>query len=307
MVPENFPKRTLSFSKELFGNYGKDDAFTLGAALAYYTVFSFAPLLVVAIAVASYFVGEEAVTGRLYGELNGLLGPEAASTLQEIVSNAYSTGDSLWATVLSIATLVFTATTVFATLKTSLNRIWGLEARPANNILGFLFVRLLSFSFVVGLGFMLMITLAVNALIIGFMDNLAELIPSLGAVVLAVTSWVISTAVTAVIFALLFRYLPDAKARWKDIWAGAIFTALLFGLGRWLIGLYIGNSDFGNTYGAAGALVTLMIWTYYNSQILFLGAEFTYVWARRRGFPIRPNHNAVRVVTEVRKVDGIKV
>ncbi len=307
MAKENVFKRVLSFAKELFGNYGQDDAFTLGAALAYYTVFSFAPLLVVAIAVASYFVGEEAVTGRLYGELDGLLGPEAAKTLQEIVSNAYSTGDSLWATILSVATLVFTATTVFATLKTSLNRIWGLEARPANNILGFLIVRLLSFSFVVGLGFMLMITLVVNALIIGFMDKLAAFVPSLGAVVLGITSWVISTIVTAVIFALLFRFLPDAKARWKDIWAGAIFTALLFGLGRWLIGLYIGNSDFGNTYGAAGALVTLMIWTYYNSQILFLGAEFTYVWAERRGFPIRPDKHAVRVVKKVRKVDGIKV
>ncbi len=307
MVQENFFKRTVSFAKELFGNYGNDDAFTLGAALAYYTVFSFAPLLVVAIAVASYFVGEKAVTGRLYGELDGLLGPEAAKTLQEIVSNAYSTGDSLWATVLSVATLVFTATTVFATLKTSLNRIWDLESRPASNVLGFLFTRLLSFSFVVGLGFMLMITLVVNALIIGFMDNLAAYIPSLGAVVLALTSWVLSTIVTAVIFALLFRFLPDAKARWKDIWAGAIFTALLFGLGRWLIGLYIGNSNFSNTYGAAGALVTLMIWTYYNSQILFLGAEFTFVWAKRRGFPIRPNQNAVRVIKEVRKVDGIKV
>ncbi|WP_157974499.1 YihY/virulence factor BrkB family protein [Lewinella sp. IMCC34183] len=300
-------QRTVSFTQELFANYGQDNAFTLGAALAYYTVFSFAPLLVVAIAVASSFVGQDAVTGQLYGELNGLLGPEAAKTLQEIVGNAYSTGDSLWATVLSVATLLFTASTVFATLKMSLNSIWEIEARPANNIIGFLVTRLLSFSFVVGLGFLLMITLVVNTLIIGFMDQIAELLPALSSVFLAVTSWVISTAVTAVIFALLFRYLPDAKARWKDIWAGAIFTALLFGLGRWLIGLYIGNSNFGSTYGAAGALVTLLVWTYYNSLILFLGAEFTFVWAERRGFPIRPNKHAVRVIKEVRKVDGIKV
>ncbi|CAH1002329.1 hypothetical protein LEM8419_03236 [Neolewinella maritima] len=307
MAQENIFKRIVGFTKDLFTNFGKDDAFTLGAALAYYTVFSFAPLLVVAIAVASYFMGEEAVTGRLYGELEGLLGPDAAETLQEIVSNAYSTGDSLWATALSVATLVFTATTVFATLKTSLNRIWEIEARPANNILGFLITRLLSFSFVIGLGFLLMTTLVVNALIIGFMDKLAAMVPALGPVVLAVTSWVVATAVTAVIFALLFRYLPDAKARWKDIWAGAIFTALLFGLGRFLIGFYIGNSDFSSTYGAAGALVTLLVWTYYNSQILFLGAEFTATWAKRRGFPIRPDKNAVRIVKEVRKVDGIKV
>ena len=307
-VPEQtYFKRVFSFTKELFANYGDDDAFTLGAALAYYTVFSFAPLLVVAIAIASYFMGEDAVTGRLYGELDGLLGPDAAKTLQEIVSNAYSTGDSVWATVLGVATLLFTASTVFATLKMSLNRIWQIEARPTNNIVGFLLTRLLSFSFVVGLGFLLMITLVVNALIIGFMDQITAYLPSLGGAVLGITSWVLSTLVTAVIFALLFRYLPDAKARWKDIWAGAIFTALLFGLGRYLIGLYIGNSNFSSTYGAAGALVTLLVWTFYNSLILFLGAEFTYVWAKRRGFPIRPNHNAVRIIKEVRKVDGIRV
>lgn len=297
----------MSFTKQLFRNYGEDDAFNMGAALAYYTVFSFAPLLVVAIAVASYFVGREAVTGRLYGELDGLLGPDAAANLQEIVSNAYQTGDSLWATIIGIATLIFTATTVFVTLKNSLNRIWEIEPRPANNILAFIMTRLLSFSFVVGLGFILMVTLVVNTLIIGFMDKLASLVPALGPVVLAITSWVLSTAITAVIFALLFRFLPDAKARWRDIWAGAIFTAVLFGLGRWLIGFYIGNSDFSSTFGAAGALITLLVWTYYNSQILFLGAEFTFVWAERRGFPIRPNKNAVRVVREVKKVDAISV
>ncbi|WP_168797651.1 YihY/virulence factor BrkB family protein [Neolewinella litorea] len=307
MARKNFFQRTLSFTKELFNNYGGDDAFTLGAALAYYTVFSFAPLLVVAIAVASYFVGEKAVTGRLYGELEGLLGPDAASTLQEIVSNAYSTGDSVLATVIGVATLLFTASTVFATLKMSLNKIWEIEARPTNNIIGFLLTRLLSFSFVIGLGFLLMITLIVNTLVIGFIDQLASMLPALGPAVLASATWLIGTAVTAVIFALLFRYLPDARARWKDIWAGAIFTALLFGLGRYLIGLYIGNSNFSSTYGAAGALVTLLVWTYYNSLILFLGAEFTFVWAERRGFPIRPNKHAVRVIKEVRKVDGIKV
>ena len=297
----------MSFAKQLFANYGQDNAFTLGAALAYYTVFSFAPLLVVAISIASAFMGQDAVTGRLYTELDGLLGSEAAKTVQEIVSNAYLDGDSVWATVIGIATLLFTASTVFATLKLSLNSIWEIEARPTNNVIGFILTRLLSFSFVVGLGFLLMVTLVVNAFIIGFMDQIAGLLPALGPIFLAFTSWVIATAVTAVIFALLFKYLPDAKVRWRDIWAGAIFTALLFGLGRWLIGLYIGNSNFGSTYGAAGALVTLLVWTYYNSLILFLGAEFTFVWAERRGFPIRPNKHAVRVIREVRKVDGIKV
>ena len=307
MARETFLQRTVSFAKQLFKNYGEDDAFNMGAALAYYTVFSFAPLLVVAIATASFFVGEEAVSGRLYSELDGLLGPDAAASLQEIVGNAYQTGDSVWATIIGVATLIFTATTVFVTLKNSLNRIWEIEPRPNNSILAFFLNRLLSFSFIIGLGFLLIVTLVVNTVIIGFMDKLASMVPGLGPVVLALVSWVVSTAVTAVIFALLLRFLPDAKARWKDIWAGAIFTALLFGLGRFLIGFYIGNSDFSSTFGAAGALITLLVWTYYNSQILFLGAEFTYVWAERRGFPIRPDKNAVRVVREVKKVDAIKV
>ena len=279
----------------------------MGAALAYYTVFSFAPLLVVVIATASQFMGRDAVTGRLYNELDGLLGPDAASTIQEIVGNAYQTGDSIWATIIGVATLVFTATTVFVTLKNSLNRIWEIEPRPSNNILAFIMNRLLSFSFVIGLGFLLITTLVVNAVVIGFMDKLASYVPALGPVVLAVTTWVLSTLIQALIFALLLRFLPDARARWRDIWAGAIFTAILFGIGRWAIGLYIGNSDFGSTYGAAGALITLLVWTYYNSQILFLGAEFTFVWAKRRGFPIRPGKHAVRVVREVKKVDAIRV
>lgn len=307
VAQEKYFHRTLSFTKQLFKNYGEDDAFTLGAALAYYTVFSFAPVIIVLTTVASYFVGREAVTGSLYGELEGLLGPDAARSLQEIVSNAYQSDDSIWATVIGVATLIFSATTVFSILKNSLNKIWEIKPQPDNSILAFIFTRLLSFSFVVGLGFLLIITLVLNALVIGFMDQLAEMIPTLGPIFLAATSWVLATLVTAVIFALLFRYLPDARARWRDIWAGAIFTSLLFGLGRWLIGLYIGNSDFSSTYGAAGALITLLVWTYYNSQILFLGAEFTYVWAERRGFPIRPASNAVRVVKKIREVDGLEV
>lgn len=298
----NIFKTAINFTKELFSNYLEDDAFNLGAALAYYTVFSFAPLVIVSTSVASYFIGEEAATGRLYGELKSLLGADAAETLQEIVSNAYNSGDTFWAGAISIGTLLFAATGVFSNLKISLNKIWEIKATPTNGILAFLFTRLLSFSFVVGLGFLLMITLVVNALVIGFMDQVASFVPALGPLMLAVTSWIVTTLVTALIFALLFRYLPDARARWRDIWAGAIFTAILFGIGRWLIGFYIGNSDFSSTYGAAGALITLLVWTYYNSQILFLGAEFTATWAKWRGNPIIPTDQAVKIRREIVEV-----
>ena len=301
---QSYWQRTVSFAKELFGNFMEDDAFNLGAALAYYTVFSFAPLLMVATTVASYFVGQEAVSGRLYGELSNLLGQEAAETIQEIVANAYQSGDSTWATIISIATLIFAATGVFANLQISLNKIWEIKAAPENGIKNFIMKRLLSFSFVIGLGFLLMVTLVVNAVVLGAMDKIAELIPGLGPIVLGVGTWLLSTAITAVVFAVMFRFLPDAKARWRDIWVGAFFTAILFGLGRIIIGFYIGNSDFSSTYGAAGALITLLVWTNYNSLILFLGAEFTFVWARRRGVPIVPDEHAVKYKIKEVEVHG---
>lgn len=278
--------------------YIEDDALNLGAALAYYTVFSFAPILVVATSIAGYFFGRDAIAGRLENELSGLLGQDTASSLQEIVSNAYVSGDSVWGTIVGVATLTFAATGVFTNLRTSMNKIWEIRPTPTNGIVAFLRTKVLSFSFVVGLGFLLMITLILNALVIGFMDQLVQFVPALGSTMLVTTTWVFSTAVTTVIFALLFRYLPDARVRWRDLWAGALFTALLFGLGRFLIGFYIGNSDFSSTYGAAGALITLLVWTYYNSQILFLGAEFTQVWARWRGNPILPTQHAVKIKIE---------
>lgn len=278
--------------------YIEDDALNLGAALAYYTVFSFAPILVVATSIAGYFFGRDAIAGRLENELSGLLGQDTASSLQEIVSNAYVSGDSVWGTIVGVATLTFAATGVFTNLRTSMNKIWEIRPTPTNGIVAFLRTKVLSFSFVVGLGFLLMITLILNALVIGYMDQLVQFVPALGSTMLVTTTWVFSTAVTTVIFALLFRYLPDARVRWRDLWAGALFTALLFGLVRFLIGFYIGNSDFSSTYGAAGALITLLVWTYYNSQILFLGAEFTQVWARWRGNPILPTQHAVKIKIE---------
>lgn len=291
----------------MVNDYIEDDALNLGAALAYYTVFSFAPIIVVATSIAGYFFGRDAISGQLDNELSGLLGQEAAETLQEIVSNAYISGDSLWGTLIGVGTLIFAATGVFTNLKTSMNKIWEIRPTPTNGIMAFIKTKVLSFSFVVGLGFLLMITLVLNAVVIGFMDKLAEYVPALGATMLAVTTWLLSTAVTTVIFVLLFRYLPDARARWKDLWAGALFTAILFGLGRVAIGFYIGNSDFSSTYGAAGALITLLIWTYYNSQILFLGAEFTQTWARWRGNPILPTQHAVKIRRQEVKLDTEQV
>lgn len=303
MHSNNIFVRSWNFLRDLINGFLEDDAFNLSAALAYYTVFSFAPMLLVATTIASYFFGQDTVQGRLDLELAGLLGKNAAASLQQIVSNAYQSGDTLWATLIGTATLLFAATGVFNNLKISLNKIWEIKPTPTNGLLAMAIDRILSFSFVIGLGFLLMITLIVNAVVIGFMDQLAAMVPGLGPTMLAVTSWATTTLINTAIFLLIFRFLPDAKAAWKDLWAGAIFTALLFGLGRWLIGYYIGNSDFSSTYGAAAALITLLVWTYYNSLILFLGAEFTQVWAKSKGRLILPSDQAVKVRREVVELD----
>lgn len=303
-MPSSGPlQRVTSFTKELFQNYGNDDAFTLGAALAYYTVFSFAPLLVIIISVAGYFVGPEAIRGELFGQLKGLLGADAASSLQTIIENAYVSGKGTLATITSAAALILGATGVFNALHNSLNRIWEIAPNPDNTILAMIRTRILSFSFVLGLGFLLLVTLVLNAVVIGFTNKLAGMVPGIGPALLGAASMVLSLILTSSVFALLFKYLPDARARWQDVWAGGIFTALLFSLGKYLIGFYIGNSDFSSTYGAAGALITLLVWTYYSSQILFLGAEFTFVWAKRNGHPIQPSSDAVRVIRKTETID----
>ena len=304
MHNDNILKRSWKFVQDLINDFLEDDAFNLSAALAYYTVFSFAPMLLVATTIASYFFGQDTVQGRLDLELAGLLGENAATSLQQIISNAYQSGDTLWATLIGTATLLFAATGVFNNLKISLNKIWEIKPTPTNGLIAIAIDRILSFSFVIGLGFLLMITLIVNAVVIGFMDQLADMVPGLGPTMLAVTSWVTTTLINTGIFLLIFRFLPDAKVKWKDLWAGAIFTALLFGLGRWLIGYYIGNSNFSSTYGAAAALITLLVWTYYNSLILFLGAEFTQVWAKSRGRLILPSDQAVKVKREIVTLDS---
>lgn len=305
-LPEWIAK-PFDFTKELFVNFGKDDSFTLGASLAYYIVFSFAPMLVVLLAITSFFAGKEAVSGQLYRQLDGLLGKDAALTIQELVENAYQTGESWWAMLIGIGTLVFTATTVFNALKMSINRIWELEARPGNTIMGFILDRVLSFGMVLVLGFMLLTTLVLNAVVVAFVEKIAALVPLLGPTMLTMVTFSIDLALTTCIIASLFRFLPDAIVRWRDIWAGAIFTSLLFIIGKVLIGFYIGNSDFGSTYGAAAGLITLLVWTYYNSQIIFLGAEFTWVWARRSGHPIQPNEYAVHIVRQVIEKKSVPV
>lgn len=296
-------KKWIAFGKELFTEYGKDNAFSLGAALAYYTVFSIAPILFILIAITSFFFGEEAAQGSIDDEMGALMGQEAAVQLQDLIANVHATGDTIWATVIGIATLLFGATGVFNELKNSLNRIWELKEKPQSSVWNFIQTRLLSFSVLIGMAFVLLVSLALNAVVLGMGNKLAELIPGLGEVAIQILSFSLSFLATVLVFALLYRFLPDARVAWRDVFVGACFAAVLFTIGKVVIGFYIGNSSVTDTFGAAGALAALLIWAYYNSQILFLGAEFTFVWAKHHGRHVLPDEDAVKIRREEVKID----
>ena len=271
-----------------------DDVFSLGAALAYYTVFSLAPLLLIAISVAGLVYGRDAVEGRLVGEIQGMVGKQGAEAVQTMLAHNWRSGSGVLATVIGILTILFGVSGVFGQLQTSLNKIWEVAPKSDRGIKGFLKSRFLSFGMVLGIGFLLLVSLVVSAALSAVSTYAIGLVPGLK-VLFTVLSFVVSLAVITLLFAMIFRYLPDAKVSWEDVWVGSAATALLFTLGKSLIGLYLGKSSVASAYGAAGSLVVILLWVYYSSQILFLGAEFTQIYAKRYGQEIEPDRHAVRV------------
>jgi len=300
-----FFKSIFSFVKELFAEFGQDNAVTLAAALAYYTVFSIAPLLVIVIAVTSFFLGTEAVQGQLYEQLGGLLGKDAAIQIQEVVKNAYVSGQSSFATVISIGALLFSATAVVGQLKSAINTAWNIKEDPQKfGILDYIKNRFLSLTFILGLGFIFLVSLGLNSIAAFFSDEIIKLFPVLDRSLTLVVPLVVSGIITLVLFMLLFKYLPDAIIKWKDVFVGALFTTILFIIGKYIIGFYIGNSNVTSTFGGAGALASMMLWVYYSAMILILGAEFTQVWVRRREAKILPNKNAIKYEYEKEKAEA---
>lgn len=279
--------------KQSFGGFSDDRLPKLSGSLAYCTVFSLGPLLIVIVFLSSIFFGQDAVEGKIYTQLAGFLGPNTAAELQEIIKKATISGKGNWAAVIGFITLIIGATTVFAEIQDSINFIWGLKPKPRKGWLKFLKNRILSFSLVVSLGFLLVVSLAITAVIDAFGEGLKRNFPDLSVVVFYIINQVVTLAVIALIFSVVFKVLPDAKIRWKDVLAGAVVTALLFMLGKMGISFYIGQTSIGSTYGAAGSLVVLLIWTYYSAMILYFGAEFTKFYAIKYGAAIHPNDYAV--------------
>jgi len=301
-LSKQFFKKLPKVLLTTFTAFNDDKGLKLSASLAYTTVFSIGPLLLLLMSLASLFFGEEAIEGRIFSELNGLLGASAAAQVQQIIKNITFSGKTNFALVVSIVTLLVGATSVFVEIQDSINMIWKLKAKPKKGWLAFLKNRLLSSSLIISLGFLMIVTLVVNGAIEAFMGVISRYFGEATEILLLIINLIITFVVITVLFGIIFKFLPDAHLKWKHVRTGAIFTALLFMAGRYLIGLYIRQTATETTYGAAGSIVVILVWIYYSAAILYIGAEFTQVYAEAYGGKIEPAEYAVHVEqTEVEK------
>ena len=298
-------KTIMALLKETFAEWNNDKASRLAAALAYYTVFSLAPLLIIAIAIAGAVFGEEAARGEIVTQIQGLVGKEGAKFIETAIENASKPDTGSIASIISVVVLLFGASGLFAQLQDALNTIWEVQPKPNLGLWAIIRTRFLSFTMVLGVGFLLLVSLILSAGLAGVVNFFGHLLPGVG-FLLQLTNFILSFAVTTILFGLIYKVLPDAKITWSDVWIGAIITSLLFSIGRFLLGLYLGNSSFGSTYGAAGSVVIILAWVNYAAQILFFGAEFTQVYARRFGSQIVPDKNAISMTPATRAEQGMK-
>lgn len=288
-------KNTGKILKGAFNGFLEDRALKLSAALSYYTIFSLAPLLLLLISLAGLFFGRDAIQGHVFSEINGLIGNEAAAQIQGIIKNMELSGKTNVTIVIGAITLIIGATSVFGEIQDSINLIWKVKAKPKRGWVKLLKDRLLSSSLIVGLGFLLIVSLLVNGALVALNDLFKAYFPDMTIIIFHIINIVISFIVITVLFGIIFKVLPDAKIAWKDVRVGAFFTACLFMLGRYLIGLYIETTSAGSAYGAAGSLIVILVWVYYTAAILYFGAEFTKVYAEHIGAKIEPADYAVYI------------
>jgi membrane protein len=289
-------RRVLTLLKNTTIAFLDDNAFKLSASLSYYTIFALGPLLIIVISLSAIVYGRDVVEGRLYEQLSGLIGGDAALQIQNILSNAQHTHATTLGAVIGFVILFIGATGVFTEIQGSINFIWSVRAKPKKSWLRYLLNRLLSFSLVVGLGFVLLVSLIINALLNLLSETLTKKFPHFPVGLFNLTNSLIILTVITCLFAVIYKVLPDAIISWKDAWIGSIFTAMLFLLGKFLIGYYLGKSNLGVTYGAAASVVILLAWVYYSSVILYFGAEFTKIYALHSGEGIKPKQTAVFII-----------
>ena len=291
-------KTGFSYIKQVFKEFSGDDILKYSASLAYYTVFSLAPLLIVIISICGVLFGREAIQGHIYGQIKDLVGPNAAEQIQESIKNIHLTGNSFFASVVSIIVLIIGATGIFGEIQDSLNKIWGLRVKTRKTWWKLILTRLLSFSLILSIGFVMMVSLLLNALVSAFGKFLGRYFSEFSLIFIQLTDSILTFVVTTFLFSLMFKMLPDAKIKWKDVLIGGLITSIFFTLGKLAIGYYLGRSDLATVYGAAGSIMIIMVWVYYSSVILYLGAEFTKVYAKLYGGKILPNEYSIWIKTE---------
>jgi len=297
-------KSTWSILKQAFTGFSNDRVLKMSGSLAYSTIFSIAPLIILIISLADIFYGRDAIEGSIYGQISGFVGSDAAAQIQNMIRNASLSGKSHIAVVIGVITLVIGATSVFGEIQDSINIIWGLKPKPKRGWVKMLLNRLWSFSVIASFGFILLVSLMVNTIIEALMNQLQRLFPHVTVVLVYIANQLVILGITTLLFAVIFKVLPDARIKWRDVLAGAFATSLLFMLGKFVITFYINHSSVGTAYGAAGSLVVILLWVYYSSAILYFGAEFTKAYAAKHGSRIYPNHYAVWVkLVEVEEKD----
>ncbi len=289
-------KTIFRLLKEAFHEWQKDKASLLAAALAYYTVFSVTPLLVIAIAIAGAVFGQDTARSEILEQMNTLVGEQGAQVIETTLANANQPQLGNIASIISVIVLLIGASGVFAQLQEALNTVWNVKAKPNAGIKGFIRKRLLSFAMVMAIGFLLIVSLMISAILSGIGKLEIDLLPGF------IPFWQVlhsglSFCLISLLFALIYYYLPDVEIHWKDVWVGAIITALLFTLGKSVIVSYLGSGSLGSTYGAAGSLIVFLAWVFYSALILLFGAVFTQVYARKYGKQIRPNSHSEKTNT----------
>lgn len=275
-------KRFFGLAKQAVNSWLDDYAPSMGAAIAFYTVFSLAPLVIIVIGIAGFFWGEEAVRGQLFAQVNTMVGAEGAKAVESVVQGAQAPTQGVIATLLSIVMLTVGATTVFAELQSALDRIWKVDAKKKSGIWNMIRSRLLSFGLVMTLAFLLMVSLVVSSVLAALGSWAGGIMPG-WELLLQIINLLVTLSILTLLFAMIYRFMPQAAVAWRDVWTGAFVTAVMFEIGKVLIGLYVGKASVASSYAAAGSMVVLLIWVYYAAQVFLLGAEFTRVYAEAHG------------------------
>ncbi len=271
-----------------------DNPFRMAAALSYYTLLSMAPLLLIVIGIGGFVFAEDTVRSEVVGQIRNLIGPSGADVIATVIVNAQRSRQSVASLIIGGGLMLFGATTVFAELQSALNQIWHVKADPGNAVLSYVRHRLLSFALILGIGFLLLVSLTISAVLSGVQNYLGTL-EIASVTILEMVNFATSFAFITVLIAMIFKYLPDALIQWRDVWLGAVITSGLFVAGKHLIGLYLGQASISSVFGAAGSVVVLMIWVYYAALIFFFGAEITQAVAQNRNHRVRPNEHGTRV------------